>query len=243
MTVELESEFLEYLAGCSVSEETKLPPMNELAGTLGMSISKLREQIEVARILGWVDVRPRRGIKVKPFSPAAAFSVSMRFALAKDRGYFDQIEELREVVEASYWYQAVEALDDQDKLYLMELMERAWALLKGDPIQIPHEEHRDLHLTIFSRLDNEFVKGFLSAYWDAYESVGLNVFTGYAYLEAVWNHHQQMVEAIQAGDFECGYRALVEHFDILQRRPGSSQESPGMLAELELTPHEISGSS
>lgn len=242
MTVELESEFLEYLASCSVSNAAKLPPMNELAETLGMSISKLREQIEVARTLGWVEVRPRRGIQVNPFSPAAAMSVSMRFALAKDRAYFDQIEELREVIEASYWHQAAAALAAQDKRYLAELMDRAWTLLKGDPIQIPHEEHRELHLTIFSRLENEFVKGFLQAYWDAYESVGLNVFTGYGYLEAVWTHHQEMVEAIAEGDLDRGYRALIEHFDILQHRPGSSHADSSAVAEFELTTHEISGS-
>jgi DNA-binding FadR family transcriptional regulator len=242
MTVELESEFLNYLASCPGSIDGKLPPMNELAETLGMSISKLREQIEVARTLGWVEVRPRRGIETRAYSPAVAMSLSMRFALAKDRSYFDQIEELREVIEACYWYRAVQALQEQDKQDLVSLMERAWSLLKGDPVQIPHEEHRQLHLTIFSRLDNEFVKGFLKAYWDAYESVGLNVFTGYPYLEAVWEHHQVMVDAILDEDLETGYRALVEHFGILHRRPGSTPHLVGMLNGLELKPQEISGS-
>ncbi|MDF1498860.1 MAG: FCD domain-containing protein [Anaerolineales bacterium] len=242
MTIELESEFLNYLATCPDSLDGKLPPMNELAEKLGMSVSKLREQIEVARALGWVAVRPRRGIETLPFTPAAAASLSMRFALAEDRGFFDQIEELREVIEANFWYQAVEALNPQDKQLLSDLMERAWALLKGNPVQIPHKEHRELHLTIYSRLDNVFVKGFLQAYWDAYESVGLNVFTDYPYLEAVWNHHQQMVSAIRQGDFEHGHRALLEHFGILQRRPASGTDGTGKAAELELTPRDISGS-
>ena len=242
MSIDLESEFLNYLASCPRAVDGRLPPMNELAETLGMSISKLREQIEVARTLGWVEVRPRRGIEMRSFSPAAALSVSMRFALAQDRAYFDQIEELREVIEANYWYPAVEALTDEDKRHLDELMQRAWSLLKGEPVQIPHDEHRDLHLTIFSRIPNEFVKGFLHAYWDAYESVGMNVFTEYSYLEAVWEHHQSMVDAIRSGDFDDGYRALVDHFGILHRRPGSATQLAGVLTDLELTPHEISGS-
>jgi DNA-binding FadR family transcriptional regulator len=242
MTVQLESEFLRYLADCPKSLEGKLPPMNELAETLGMSISKLREQIEVARTLGWIEVRPRTGIETKSFSPASALSVSMRFALAKDRVFFDQIEELREVIEASYWFRAVQALREQDKKKLQELLKRAWALLKGDPVQIPHTEHRELHLTIFSRLENDFVKGYLQAYWDAYESVGLNVFTDYPYLEAVWDHHQVMVDAILNGDYETGYRSLVEHFRILHRRPGSERATAGVLGGLRLTAQEISGS-
>jgi DNA-binding FadR family transcriptional regulator len=121
-------------------------------------------------------------------------------------------------------------------------MQRAWSLLKGEPVQIPHDEHRELHLTIFSRIPNEFVKGFLRAYWDAYESVGLNVFTEYTYLEAVWEHHQSMVDAIRAGDLEDGYRALVDHFGILHRRPGSTTQLAGVLSNLELTAHDFSGS-
>lgn len=242
MSVELESEFLRYLANCPEGLEGRLPPMTELADTLGMSISKLREQIEVARTLGWVEVRPRRGIETRSFSPAAALSVSMRFALARDRAYFDQIEELREVIEANYWYRAVSALTEEDKRHLEELMRRAWSLLKGEPVQIPHDEHRELHLTIFSRIENQFVKGFLHAYWDAYESVGLNVFTDYPYLEAVWEHHQSMVEAIIEGNLDDGYRALVDHFGILHRRPGSTTHLSDVLSGLELTSQDISGS-
>ncbi|MGD2059173.1 MAG: FCD domain-containing protein [Anaerolineales bacterium] len=242
MTVELDSEFLDYLARVPASLHDNLPPMHELAETLGMSISKLREQVEVARTLGWVEVRPRRGIEARAFSPAAAMSVSMRFSLAQDRNYFDQIEELREVIEASYWYRAVEALQEDDRRHLTELMKRAWQLLKGDPVQIPHEEHRELHLTIFSRLENQFVKGFLEAYWDAYECVGLNVFTDYAYLEAVWNHHQSMVDAINDQDLESGYRSLVDHFGILNTRPGTQAQLAGSLNGLKLTPQEVSGS-
>ena len=242
MGVQLDSEFLTYLANCPPSLNRSLPPMNELAETLGMSISKLREQIEVARTLGWVEVKPRTGIQVRPTSPAAALSVSMRFAIARDRRFFDQIEELREVIEASYWGQAVELLHDEDVQHLQELMEQAWALLKGNPIQIPHAEHRKLHLTIFSRLQNEFVKGFLQAYWDAYESVGLNVYTDYPYLEAVWNHHQLMIDAIVSGEHEEGYRALIDHFGILQQRPGRETEATAAIESFELLPQGHSGS-
>ncbi len=69
-------------------------------------------------------------------------------------------------------------------------------------MQIPHEEHKQLHLTIFGRLENPFVSGILEAYWEAYESIGLNVFTDYAYLREVWGYHQRMVDSICSGDLE-----------------------------------------
>jgi DNA-binding FadR family transcriptional regulator len=77
-----------------------------------------------------------------------------------------------------------------------------------------------LHLLIFSRLENPFVTGILEAYWDAYESVGLNVFTGgYEYLQEVWQYHRDMVNAICDGKYEEGFEALNDHTDLLYKRP------------------------
>jgi DNA-binding GntR family transcriptional regulator len=102
---------------------------------------------------------------------------------------------------------------------LSNLMARAWEKLRGDPVQIPHIEHRHLHLRIFSKLKNPFVQSLLEAYWEVYEAIGLDVYADYDYLKQVWMYHQQMVEAIARGDFEAGFKALVEHKDLLYHRP------------------------
>ncbi len=98
-------------------------------------------------------------------------------------------------------------------------MARAWEKLNGQPIQIPHPEHRQLHLGIYRRLDNPFVLGLLEAYWEAYEAVGLNLYTDIDYLQEVWRYHEQMVQAICDGDFARGYAALLQHKDLLFHRP------------------------
>ncbi len=74
-------------------------------------------------------------------------------------------------------------------------------------------------MCIFRKLENPFVQGILEAYWEAYESIGLNLYAGYEYLENVWEYHQRMVDAVCSGDFEAGYQALVEHKDLLYHRP------------------------
>jgi DNA-binding FadR family transcriptional regulator len=70
-----------------------------------------------------------------------------------------------------------------------------------------------------------FVLGLLEAYWEMYEAVGLAVFADMAYLERVWQYHEKMVEAIGQGDFEAGFLALREHFNLLSQRsqPASGQ--------------------
>jgi len=222
MSFELDSEFMSYLTQQARVPGTQLPAMSDLARQLGISVSKLREQLEVARVLGFVDVRPRHGVHTLASSIAPALKISLQYALAVAPEAFDQIEDLREHVESCYWHRAVRSLEPTDIRYLRELVDHAWGKLRGNPIQIPHSEHRELHLTIFSRLENPFVLGLLEAYWEAYESVGLALYADYRYLEQVWLAHEAMVEAIAARDEDQSYQALVDHFDILQTRPAAA---------------------
>ena len=212
------SEFLRYLASHEEAERG-LPTLNELSRELGIGLAALREQLEVARALGLVEVKPRMGIRRREYSFTPAIRQSLGYALSLDHEHFRKYAELRKHVESAFWHQAVQKLTEADKQELQNLVARAWEKLRGTPVQVPHEEHCLLHLKIYSRLDNPFVTGILEAYWEAYEAVGLNVFAGgYEYLQEVWRYHQKMVESICTGDFEAGYEALVAHTDLLYQR-------------------------
>jgi DNA-binding FadR family transcriptional regulator len=212
------SEFLRYLASHEEAEGG-LPTLHDLSRELGIGVAALREQLEVARALGLVEVKPRMGTRRREYSFTPAIRQSLGYALALSNEHFRKYAELRNHVESAFWYQAVRKLTEEDKQELQNLVSRAWKKIRGTPIQVPHEEHCLLHLKIYSRLENPFVTGILEAYWEAYEAVGLNVFTGgYEMLEEVWQYHQKMVEAICSGNFEAGYEALVTHTDLLYQR-------------------------
>ncbi len=211
------SEFIQYLLDSGAID--RIPPLNELSQTLGVSIPRLREQLEAAKTLGLVEVRPRTGIRRLPYSFTPAVRHSLAYAIELDRAYFDAFSDLRNHLESAFWHEAVSLLTIQDHRELQCLMERAWDKLHSPQVKIPHEEHRQLHLAIYQRLENPFVLGILDAYWEAYEAVGLNMYADYDYLQQVWNYHQRMVDAICAGDFEAGFKALAEHKDLLYHRP------------------------
>ena len=216
------SEFLRYLAQHEEADGQKFPTLSELSQELDISIASLREQLEVARALGLVEVRPRTGTKRLPYSFTPAVRQSLRYALRLDNEFFRKYSELRNHIESAYWFEAVQLLTKADKQELQNLLTCAKNKLNGNSIQIPHEEHRKLHMMIYQRLENPFVTGLLEAYWDAYEAVGMNVFTGgLSYLEEVWEYHTQMVEAICKNDYEAGYQALIQHTDLLYHRPDS----------------------
>jgi DNA-binding FadR family transcriptional regulator len=221
----IDSDFLRYLLADGHAPGERLPSLAELSVETGMSMGKLREQFEVARMLGLVEASPRRGIVRTEYSFLPAVRLSLLAALAINPAYFDAFGGLRAHLETAYWEEAVALLTDADLAMLRSLVAAAWQKLSEPRIQIPYLEHRELHLTIYRRLDNPFVVGLLEAYWDAYEAVELNTYADYAYLQAVWRYHERIVDAICAGEIAEGKRLLIEHMQLLNAR-GVSMEAP-----------------
>lgn len=133
------SDFIQYLATTAdlfpVADDftagNRLPTLQALSEILGVSVSRLREQMEVARVLGFVDVRPRTGIRRRPYTFLPAVRQSLDYAIKVDRSLFEHYSDLRNHVEAAYWYKAVDLLEETDKVHLHELVDRAWQKLRG----------------------------------------------------------------------------------------------------------------
>jgi DNA-binding FadR family transcriptional regulator len=218
------SEFMRYLASHHEAEAQGLPALTELGRELGVSVASLREQLEVARALGLVEVKPRTGMRRLPYTFRPAVTQSLGYAMRLSRQNFDLYADLRRHLETAYWHEAVRQLTPEDFTELHNLLARAWEKLRGPQPEIPHSEHRKLHLLIYGRLNNPFVTGILEAYWDAYEAVGLHFYTDLNYLEEVWQYHQRMVDSICSGDYDAGYLALTEHTDLIFQLMASSKK-------------------
>ena len=52
----LDSDFIKYLIDHHVEPGDRVPTLNEISAELGIGVGKLREQLEVARSLGFISV-------------------------------------------------------------------------------------------------------------------------------------------------------------------------------------------
>jgi GntR family transcriptional repressor for pyruvate dehydrogenase complex len=207
--------------GCIAREqgkELKLPPMDELAESLGVSRGKLREELIAIQAYGIAEMRPGDGTYVRPFDFYTATKTLALYAIECDRKHFDQLYEVRIQLEFAFWERAARSLIKEDIDRLQRIITSAEKKLQGTPVEIPHAEHREFHTIIFSRLDNEFASGILKAYWDAYEAVGLHRYFELSYYQSMWDSHKKMVEAIVEGRYEDGKEILTHHFTLLGDR-------------------------
>ena len=211
----LDSQFLNYLIEAQIAPGERVPTLQEIGNELGISVGKLREQLEVARNLGLVSVRPRVGIQREPLDFSKAILPSVLFSLGTGEASFIQFSQLRRAIETELWLEAVVLLTEDDKACLHEIISQAWHKLRGEPIHVPNGEHRQFHLKIYNRLENPFVQGVLASYWDAYEASELTRFANYQYWLDVWSYHEKIAEALCTNEFDRGRQLLVEHFDLL----------------------------
>lgn len=225
----IESDFLRYLLAQGYMPGGRLPSLNEISNEIGISVGKLREQLEVARVLGLIEASPRRGIHYTGYGFLPAVRQSLMFGLSLDRQHFDAFSGLRSRLEIAFWDEATGQLTQEDHTRLRWLVEQAWVKLQQERIQIPHAEHRAFHLTIFQRLENIFVTGLLEAYWEAYEAVELNTYADYRYLTAVWSYHEQIAEALGRGAVEEARQYHIAHMKLLDQR-GAAFESEALPA-------------
>ena len=199
-------------------DPVKLPSMGDLAQEIGVSRGKLREELIAAQAYGVVEMRPGDGTYVNALNFHAAIRPTVLYSIACDRQNFDHFRKLRAFLEVAFWDEATRALDESDYAQMEQIVDRAERKLKGTPIQIPHDEHRELHLRIFANLENPFVQGILKAYWDAYEAVELHHYFELSYYEKMWTSHRALVDALKSGRPQQGRDVLVQHFTILENR-------------------------
>ena len=137
----LDSEFFKFL-GTSILEgdnhTDRIPSLTALSKELGVSVARLREKLEVAKALGFVEARPRTGIRRLPYSFTPAIWQSLSFAIAVEPDQFMSFAILRRQIELAFWGQAVQLLTYQDRQSLRDLMNKAYQKLNGAPFQIPH---------------------------------------------------------------------------------------------------------
>jgi DNA-binding FadR family transcriptional regulator len=209
--------FLEYIIASGLEPGDRIPSITDLQAQdqLGMSGGKIREQLEVARALGLVDVRSKIGMRLKPYTFTPAVRLSLFYGIRTNRLLFAAYSELRIHVEAGYWVEACETLDAEGLAAMETALREAQALLRLDPVHIPVAEHRDFHLALYQRLENPFVLGLLEAYWDAYDAFAVNQYMQFATLRRVWEYHEQIYEAIRDGKYTQARALFLEHTQLL----------------------------
>lgn len=212
------SEFLTYLAALPVESDQRIPPLNILSKQLGISVATLREQLEEARSMGVVEVKPKAGIRKLPYDFAAALKPGLAYAMHGGCISYQQFADLRKHLETVYFVEAAQTLDNRAIDHLENLVESTLMTIKETPGKVPFKAHREFHTLIYKELNNQYLNGILDAFWEVYHLSGLEVYPDFTYIERVWQYHARIVEQIRNRNYSAGLSLLIEHMDLVNQR-------------------------
>lgn len=207
------------LALATVDDDTgarRLPPERELGDALGMSRGALREQLAVLERLGFLHRTQGRGTYLD--TPSYGF-VRTYFTIARSLGYIadSDVSEARVMVEEAVAEAAARSATADEIAGLREALDRMDAGERDGDIARIHEADADFHRRLLQIVDNPVLRflqeGLRRALNDDMRARRESVERGRAGDEFD-RSHEDIIDAIEAGDPEAARLAMRRHFGI-----------------------------
>lgn len=157
----MHSRIVETLAGRILSREYAEGAVLDLAALqreLDISLTALREALKVLTAKGLVDARQKRGTFVRPrpsWNVLDADVMRWQTAESADTGLFDQLAEVRAVVEPAGARLAAERASEEDVAALSEALERMAD--SGGDVEKMVEADLDFHRLLLTMPGNSFL--------------------------------------------------------------------------------------
>lgn len=196
-----------------------LPTEAELCDTLDVSRSSVREAIRTLSTLDIVDVRHGHGTYVGGMSLDPMVEALVFRGVLSPEG---SLHALREVVEVRLGLDlamaetVVTATRRQDATALRALVDDM--VEKAERGETFLDADRAFHTTLFAAMGNRLAEQLVGAFWDVHTAVlpqlGLAL---PADLRQTAHAHGSMLDAALSGDVDAYRRAVIEHYQPLQR--------------------------
>ena len=192
----------------------RLPAERELAASMGVSRSSLREALRALTVLGVTDMRHGTGTYVSSLEPELLVR-PLSFVLSLSEHASDQLFEARKVVEPAMAALAAGRIDEATVERLDACVDRARAAI-GDA-EAFMETDLELHDTIREAAGNAILGRFM----ESIRALGLasrrRTGSRRAVQEQTVKDHRAIVAALRAHDREAASAAMLDHLEAVER--------------------------
>jgi GntR family transcriptional regulator, transcriptional repressor for pyruvate dehydrogenase complex len=192
----------------------RLPAERELAATMGVSRSSLREALRALTVLGVCEMRHGTGTYVSSLEPDLLVR-PLSFVLSLSDGGFDQLFEARKVVEPAMAALAAGRIDDATVERLDALVRRADAVIENPEAFLVADV--ELHDVIREAAGNAILGRFM----ESIHALGLasrrSTGTARTVREQSVRDHREIVTALRDRDAAGAADAMHHHLENVER--------------------------
>lgn len=197
----------------------KLPSERQLIEMLGVGRSSLREALNKLEVMGYVEIKKRKGIFVKSIDSALQLDPLKRI-ITEDKNSIVQLYEIRSDIEQSSAYEAAKKRDGADLDEIRRCL-NDFETSKGDVLftweldlafhaAIARASHNFFRLHVIMNIfdfSKEFIQPIIEGFADTPDNA-----------EAISRQHNALFEAIKDRRPEDARKRMKEHLDWTNRR-------------------------
>ena len=208
-----------YIIDSGSSPGDPLPPQQDLAKALGISVPSLREAMKSLQAIGVIEVRHGSGTYVGRFSldplvDGLAFRI--RLEAGENMRTMTEMLEIRTVLECAYVRQVAECASIDLIAELFAIVERMEASASRDSAFT--RDDRRFHEVLYAPIENAFLTLLVRAFWDVVHVIRPALFAAPDNLGSTASEHRAIVDALAAHDPEAAARAMEAHFAGIRDR-------------------------
>jgi DNA-binding FadR family transcriptional regulator len=191
-----------------------LPPEGEIAATLGVSRTAVREAVKALEALGVVEVRHGEGLYVRPFN-LDAIRDHLSYSLDFDADTVAEIYQVRRWLELGVLPDVLARLDEATIDRLQAVLDQ-WE--NEARAGIWTEQDRRFHWILNSVTGNRMLVLFLDIYWQLLNNLPYDVLKLPIDRLTTVEQHRKLFEVIKTRDVAAVHKALDEHYIDQEQR-------------------------
>lgn len=212
---EVARRLMDLFTSGSVASGTRLPPERQLAATLGVGRSAVREALAALEILGIVDVRPGSGTYLRG-TASELLPQTLRWGLLIGERHTGQLLELREGLEiyvarlaATRADEAIIARLERDVARMRETVTELGAFAKAD---------LDFHHALAEAAGNETLTDHVHVIRSLLQVYADRAVHDRKHAERAMSEHEAVLEAVRVKDADAAASAMAVHMATASAR-------------------------
>jgi GntR family transcriptional repressor for pyruvate dehydrogenase complex len=218
-----------YIITSNLKPGDRLPSEPEMARTLQVNRSTLREALRALQLLGVIDVRHGHGTFVRAFSLDAVWS-NLNYNMLLDATELGEVLVVRTRLEAAFITEVAERVTDEQIAELHGII--ACMRTKASMGEQIIEEDEAFHIALFAQVDNAFLKRLLAIFWQTVKQMKQNVeLVNSTDLQSAIYKHVLLVESLEKRDIAALQHHTLHHGDGFLERVNWTVEHYRQIAD------------